>query len=112
MGVIERVQCTLYCTVLFFGPDGALLGKHRKLIHGKYDLDVVGHYSRPDIFRLHVNDAPLIPFANGMPACRDPSATRLLRLLHKRAAALKRAQRRPGRWTNSSLWPSEKRSAS
>ncbi|CAM5465614.1 Aliphatic nitrilase OS=Afipia felis OX=1035 GN=nitA_1 PE=3 SV=1 [Afipia felis] len=30
MGVIEREGGTLYCTVLFFGPDGALLGKHRK----------------------------------------------------------------------------------
>lgn len=32
VGVIERDGGTLYCTVLFFGPDGALLGKHRKLI--------------------------------------------------------------------------------
>lgn len=30
IGVIEREQGTLYCTALFFGPDGALLGKHRK----------------------------------------------------------------------------------
>lgn len=30
MGVIEREGGTLYCTVLFFGPDGSLLGKHRK----------------------------------------------------------------------------------
>jgi nitrilase len=30
MGVIERASGTLYCTALFFGPDGALLGKHRK----------------------------------------------------------------------------------
>jgi nitrilase len=29
--VIERDGGTLYCTVLFFGPDGKLLGKHRKL---------------------------------------------------------------------------------
>jgi nitrilase len=32
MGVIERSLGTCYCTVLFFGPDGRLLGKHRKLM--------------------------------------------------------------------------------
>ena len=31
-GVIERDGGTLYCTAVFFGPDGALLGKHRKLM--------------------------------------------------------------------------------
>src|SRR5207302_10980596 len=28
IGVIERAGGTLYCTILFFSPDGALLGKH------------------------------------------------------------------------------------
>jgi nitrilase len=32
IGVIEREGGTLYCTVLFFDPDGHLLGKHRKLM--------------------------------------------------------------------------------
>jgi nitrilase len=32
IGVIERDQGTLYCTVLFFAPDGAFLGKHRKVM--------------------------------------------------------------------------------
>jgi len=32
VGVIERDGGTLYCTVLFFAPDGAFLGKHRKLM--------------------------------------------------------------------------------
>ena len=32
IGVIERGGGTLYCSVLFFAPDGALLGKHRKLM--------------------------------------------------------------------------------
>jgi len=32
MGVVERSGGTLYCTVLFFGPDGSYLGKHRKLM--------------------------------------------------------------------------------
>ncbi len=33
VGVIERARVggTLYCTLLYFGPDGRLLGKHRKL---------------------------------------------------------------------------------
>lgn len=32
IGVIERDGGTLYCTVLFFGPEGRYLGKHRKLM--------------------------------------------------------------------------------
>src|SRR5574338_1683220 len=30
IGVVERDGGTLYCTVLFFAPDGTYLGKHRK----------------------------------------------------------------------------------
>jgi nitrilase len=32
LGTIERDGGTLYCSVLFLGPDGTLLGKHRKLV--------------------------------------------------------------------------------
>jgi nitrilase len=32
VGVIERDGGTLYCTATIFGPDGELLGKHRKLM--------------------------------------------------------------------------------
>src|ERR1700744_1113682 len=32
VGVIERDRGTLYCTVAFFDPTGAFLGKHRKLM--------------------------------------------------------------------------------
>ena len=31
VGVIERDGGTLYCSALYFAPDGSLLGKHRKL---------------------------------------------------------------------------------
>jgi nitrilase len=32
IGVVERDGGTLYCSVLFFAPDGDLMGKHRKLM--------------------------------------------------------------------------------
>ncbi len=32
IGVIERGGATLYCTVLFFSPEGVLLGRHRKVM--------------------------------------------------------------------------------
>lgn len=32
-----------------------------QVIRGKFDLDVVGHYARPDIFELHVDERPRKP---------------------------------------------------
>jgi nitrilase len=32
IGVIERDGGTLYCSVVFYSPEGALLGKHRKVM--------------------------------------------------------------------------------
>src|SRR6476619_4554518 len=36
--------------ILYAEIDGA------QIVRGKYDLDVVGHYGRPDIFQLHVDE--------------------------------------------------------
>jgi nitrilase len=32
-----------------------------EITRGKYDFDVTGHYARPDIFQLHVNERPAVP---------------------------------------------------
>jgi nitrilase len=42
VGVIEREGGTLYCTVLFFGPDGRLLGKHRKVMPTAHERIIWG----------------------------------------------------------------------
>jgi nitrilase len=32
-----------------------------EVVRGKLDFDVVGHYARPDVFQLNVNDCPALP---------------------------------------------------
>jgi nitrilase len=32
-----------------------------EITRGKYDFDATGHYARPDIFQLHVNERPAVP---------------------------------------------------
>ena len=73
VGVIERDGGTLYCTALFFGPDGQLLGKHRKLMPTALERLVWG---QGDGSTLTVLDTPLgklgavICWENYMPMLR------------------------------------------
>lgn len=77
IGVIERdteyMMGTLYCTVLYFGPDGTLLGKHRKLkptgserlIWGEGDGSTMPVFDTP-----HGKLGALICWENYMPLAR------------------------------------------
>ena len=73
IGVIEKELGTLYCTVLFFAPDGRLLGKHRKLMPTAMERLVWGF---GDGSTLPVLDTPLgrlgavICWENYMPLLR------------------------------------------
>lgn len=73
-GVIERDGGTLYCSALIFGPDGALLGKHRKLMPTASERLIWG---QGDGSTLPVIETPVgslaaaICWENYMPALRQ-----------------------------------------
>jgi len=73
VGVVERDGGTLYCTVLFFSPEGQLLGKHRKLMPTALERVIWG---QGDGSTLPVFDTPLgrlgavICWENYMPLLR------------------------------------------
>jgi nitrilase len=74
VGAVERAGSTLYCTALFFGPDGSLLGKHRKLMPTALERLVWG---QGDGSTLPVLDTPVgkvgavICWENYMPLLRS-----------------------------------------
>lgn len=45
-----------------------------EIARGKYDFDVAGHYARPDVFRLHVNERPMPAVLSNSGLPRDPFA--------------------------------------
>lgn len=73
VGVIERDGGTLYCTVLFFSPEGTLAGKHRKIMPTAMERLIWGY---GDGSTLTVLDTPIgklgavICWENYMPALR------------------------------------------
>jgi nitrilase len=56
VGVVERAGGTLYCSVLFFAPDGSFLGKHRKVMPTGSERLVWGFGDGPT---MPVFDTPL-----------------------------------------------------
>jgi nitrilase len=46
------------------------------LARARFDFDVVGHYARPDVFRLHVNERPMKPVVFGGRARQNEVARR------------------------------------
>jgi nitrilase len=73
IGVVERDGGTVYCSVLFFAPDGKLLGKHRKLMPTAAERLVWGY---GDGSTMPVFDSPIgrigavICWENYMPLLR------------------------------------------
>ncbi len=73
IGVIERGESTLYCTVLFFSPDGQLMGKHRKLMPTAAERLIwgFGDGSTLPVFSTELgNIGSIICWENYMPAMR------------------------------------------
>lgn len=79
VGVVERDAGTLYCTALYFGSDGRLLGKHRKLIPTATERLIwgCGNGSTLDVFSTELGRiGALICWENYMPLARMAMYTR------------------------------------
>ncbi|MFN0051839.1 MAG: nitrilase-related carbon-nitrogen hydrolase [Planctomycetales bacterium] len=73
VGVIEREGGTLYCTALKFGPEGTLLGKHRKLMPTAMERAIWGSgdgSTLPVVDTKHGRIGSVICWENYMPLLR------------------------------------------
>ncbi|KAJ3680277.1 hypothetical protein LUZ60_016555 [Juncus effusus] len=73
MGVIERSGYTLYCTIVYFDPEGRYLGKHRKLMPTALERVIwgFGDGSTVPVFETPVGKiGGLICWENRMPLLR------------------------------------------
>lgn len=73
VGIIERDGGTLYCTAVYLGPDGAVLGKHRKLMPTALERLVWGFGDGSTLKTVDTPYGPLgavICWENYMPALR------------------------------------------
>jgi len=73
MGIIERDGGTLYCTAVYIGPDGRVLGKHRKLMPTALERLVWGFGDGSTLLAVdtpHGKLGAVICWENYMPALR------------------------------------------
>lgn len=76
IGVVERDaefnKGTLYCTILYFSPDGSILGKHRKLKPTAAERGIWGEgHLAPSVFKTDIGRlGGLICWENMMPLAR------------------------------------------
>ncbi len=57
---LHSVRCW---TDPLYGREGILYAEldMAEIAQSKYDFDVTGHYARPDVFQLRINEKPLAP---------------------------------------------------
>ena len=102
LGVIEREGGTLYCTILYFGRDGRLLGKHRKLVPTACERLVWGRGDGSTLTVVDTGQAKVgaaICWENYMPLFRTTLYAKGVHLLHtdcrgSRGLAIDRAPHR------------------
>jgi len=98
IGVIERAGGTLYCCVLFFAPDGAFLGKHRKVMPTASERLIWGYGDGSTLRCLKRRWAAWVRSSAGKITCLCCARTCI-----PRALRLLRSYGRPSRYMGSSM---------